>query len=70
MVKDVTENEGGGTYEEPYAGYMIFIEPNRDRYRGGFEWSVCRDDIELQSGLEFSIEEALKVSRKFVDSMG
>lgn len=70
MVKGVTENEVGETYEESYAGHMIFIEPNRDHYRGGFEWSVCRDDIELQSGLEFSIEEALKVSRKYVDSMG
>lgn len=69
MVKGVTENEVGGTHEEFYAGHMIFIEPNRDRYRGGFEWSVCRDDIELQSGLEFSVEEALKVSRKCVDSM-
>jgi len=69
MVKDIKENESGGTFEEPYAGHMIFIEPNRDIYRGGFEWSVCRDDNELQCGLEFSVEEALKASRKFVDSL-
>ncbi len=69
MVEGISVNDVGGTYEEPYAGHMIFIEPNRDSYRGGFEWSVCRDDTELQCGLEFSAEEALKVSRKYVDTV-
>ena len=59
----------GDSHEEPYAGYTIFIEPNRDRYRGGFEWSVCKDDVEFQSGLEFSVNDALKAARQSVDVM-
>ncbi len=56
-------------YEETYAGRSIFVEPNRDPYRGGFEWSVCKDDVELESGLEFTVDEALKAARKSVDAM-
>lgn len=57
-------------YEETYEGRSIFVGPNRDAYRGGFEWSVCKDDVELESGLEFSVDEALKAARQAVDAMG
>ena len=30
----------GGTYEEVFHGYEITIEPNPDRWRGGFTWRV------------------------------
>ena len=34
-------------YEEDYFGYEIYVEKNRDRYRGGFKWFVCKDENEL-----------------------
>lgn len=40
-------------YEEEVNGYTIFIDVNPDRWRGGFVWSVCKDDVELDSGVEF-----------------
>lgn len=60
----------GESREESYVGYLIFIEPNHDRYRGGFEWSVCKGDVEFQTGLEFSVDEALNAARHSVDVMG
>ena len=53
-------------YEEIYLDHEIFIEPDRDPYRGGFEWAVCRNGVELATGLEFSVEEALKHARSEV----
>lgn len=59
----------GQSYEESYLGFMIFIEPNADRYRGGFEWSVCENDMELECGLDFSVGDALSSAKKIVDSL-
>jgi hypothetical protein len=56
-------------YQAVYLDHEIFIEPNRDQYRGGFEWSVCRDGIELNVGLDFTFEVALQQARIFVDSI-
>lgn len=52
-----------------YFGYEIYVEKNRDRYRGGFEWFVCKDENELDVGLAFAISDALAEARKFVDSV-
>ena len=57
------------SYEEEYFGYQIYIEKNRDRYRGGFEWVVCKDENELDAGLAFSINDGLAEARKFADSV-
>lgn len=57
------------SYEEIYLDHEIFIEPDRDRYRGGFEWAVCRNGVELVAGLEFSAEDALKQARSEVDAL-
>lgn len=56
-------------YEEVYLGHEIFVEPNRDQYRGGFEWTVCRDGIELTVGLDFTSDAALQQAKIFVDSV-
>ena len=56
-------------YEEAYSGHMIFIEPNRDPYREGVEWSVCKDDVEIERVLEFSDEAALDAARKRADAI-
>ena len=42
------------SYEEEYFSYEIYIEKNRDRYRGGFEWFVCIDENELDAGCLFN----------------
>jgi hypothetical protein len=47
------------SYEEIFLDHEIYIQPDRDPYRGGFEWSVCREGVELEAGLEFSIDDAL-----------
>ena len=57
------------SYEEEYLGYEIYVEKNRDPYRGGFEWFVCKDANELDAGLAFSVNDALAEARKFVDSV-
>ena len=57
------------SYEEEYFGYQIYIEKNRDRYGGGFEWFVCKDENELDVGLAFAVSDALAEARKFADSV-
>lgn len=62
-------DSASNSYEEEYFGYEIYVEKNRDQYRGGFEWSVCKDESELDVGLAFSVNDALTEARKFVDSI-
>lgn len=57
------------TYEEVFRGYEIYIEPNLDPYREGFEWSVCKDEIEHDAGLAFSIPDALAAARNAIDKL-
>lgn len=45
--------------EEAIDGFDVYIEPNPDQYRGGYIWSVSKEDAELDSGLVFSINEVL-----------
>jgi hypothetical protein len=40
--------------------FTVFVEPSLDRYNPGFSWSVCRNNTELESGLAFSEEAAVK----------
>lgn len=47
------------SYEEVFCEHEIYIEPNPDHYRGGFAWSVCKDDCEIDCGLANSMDEAL-----------
>jgi len=57
------------SYEEIYRDYEIYVEPNRDPYREGFEWSACKDETEYSSGLSFSIEDAVADARKAIDKL-
>lgn len=56
-------------YEEIFLDHEIHIQPDRDPYRGGFEWSVCRNGVELDAGLEFSIDDALKKAQSVVTAL-
>ena len=66
-MKDKPTVSINNTYEEIYREHEIYIEPNRDSYLEGFEWSVCKDEIELATGLAFSIADSLEEARKTVD---
>ena len=57
------------SYEEIFLDHEIYIQPDRDPYRGGFEWSVCREGVELDAGLEFSIDDALKKAQGMVTAL-
>ena len=57
------------TYEEIFLDHEIYIQPDRDPYRGGFEWSVCRNGVELDARLEFSIDDALKKAQSVVTAL-
>ena len=73
LSKDEMEQDPKGSitnsFEEIYRGYEIYVEPNRDRYTGGFEWSACKDEAEHDSGLSFLIEDAVATARKAVDKL-
>ena len=55
------------SYEAIFRGIEIYIEPNPDRYRGGFAWSVCRDKNEFDTGLAFTKNDALAEARKAIE---
>ena len=53
-------------HAEIYRGYEISIKPNADHWRGGFEWSVSKNDVELDCGLEFTARFALNEAYKTI----
>ncbi|MBB1425319.1 hypothetical protein H5181_02460 [Shewanella sp. SG44-2] len=46
--------------EDTIDGFDIYIEPNPDQYRGGYIWSVSKNNEELDTGLVFSIDNAFE----------
>lgn len=54
--------------EEEYKTYTIHIEKNPDQWRGGFIWSVCKEDEELETGLDFTVETAREEAQRSIDS--
>lgn len=55
--------------EESFQGYEIFIEDNPDKYRGGFMWSISTDDDMWDSGLAFTIEDAMTEAKAAVNNL-
>ena len=58
-----------GTYEEKHQGFEIYIEHNRDSYRGGFEWSICTEESEINSGLSFTAQDSLDEAYKAINTI-
>jgi hypothetical protein len=58
-----------GSYEEIFLDHEIYIEPNRDPYRGGYEWSVCKGGVELDAGLQFAVDDALSRAKEVVATL-
>ena len=69
MHKFVENEEIPLPYEEEVNGYTIFIEVNPDHWRGGFVWSVCKDGVELESGLAFDVTDAICVANNAIDAI-
>lgn len=69
MDESNIESLTNGCHDSIYRDHEIYIQPDRDPHRGGFEWSVCRAGVELDSGLDFSIVEALKQAKSSVDAL-
>jgi hypothetical protein len=47
----------------------IYIEANSDHYRGGFVWSVCRDENELDCGLALTEDEAMAEAQRAIEEL-
>lgn len=47
------------SYEDQFLGYTIYVEVSADRYNPAFSWSVSKDDVEYDSGLAFSKDDAI-----------
>lgn len=57
------------SYEEVFRGVVIYIEANPDHYRGGFMWSVCRDEYELDCGLALIEDEAMAEAQQAIEEL-
>lgn len=51
------------SHEEEYKGYTIYVEASADRWNPGFQWSVCKNQIEFDSGISYSIEDAIREAK-------
>jgi hypothetical protein len=55
--------------EDTIQGFVIYIEPNPDQYRGGYVWSVSKDGEGLDTGLAFTVEDASNEVLKIIASL-
>ena len=62
MLSNCPDHDITVPYEEEINGFTIYIEDNPDRWRGGYSWSVCKDEVEFDSGLEFNTADALQAA--------
>jgi hypothetical protein len=57
------------SYDNIYRGVEIYIEANPDHYRGGFAWSVCRDESELDCGLALTDDAAMAEAQRAIEEL-
>ncbi|MEO3880008.1 hypothetical protein [Rheinheimera fenheensis] len=57
------------SFEEDYKGYTIYVEPSADRWNPAFTWSICKNGIEYDSGLNFSPESAIAEAKEVLEKM-
>ena len=56
-------------HEIALGDWRIYIEPNPDRYRGGFIWSIVKDDGIWGDGIAWTTEEAESAAIKAMTSI-
>lgn len=70
LSKDVPQKNQiqpvGNDHEGLFLHHEIYIKPSKDGHRGGFDWSVCRNGVELDAGQEFSVDVALNRAKGVV----
>ena len=59
MLNTYPDNEITLPYEEEVNGFTIYIEGNPDRWRGGYSWAVCKDEVVWDEGLTFTISDTI-----------
>ncbi|MBC3832274.1 hypothetical protein H8K33_12185 [Undibacterium amnicola] len=57
------------SYDNIYRGVAIYIEANPDHYRGGFAWSLCREENELDCGLALTENEAMAEAQRAIEEL-
>lgn len=57
------------SYDNIYRGVEIYIEANPDHYRGGFAWSLCREENELDCGLALTENEAMAEAQRAIEEL-
>jgi len=58
-----------GAIEEKFGGFDIYIENNPDHFRGGYEWSVSKDDEMLDTGLAFDVDSAINEAQESINNL-
>lgn len=57
------------SHEEIFHEHEIYIEPNPDHYRGGFAWSVCKDECEIGCGLATTMDGAIAEAHMAIEKI-
>lgn len=69
MLNTYSDTEINLPYEEEVNGFTIYVEENPDRWRGGYSWAVCKDEVEFDSGLAFDVTDAIEQAKRFMRSV-
>ena len=67
MLNTYPDTEITLPYEEEINSFTIYIEDNPDRWRGGYSWAVCKDEVELDSGLAFDVIDAIYSANNVIE---
>ena len=67
LIQHLGHNISADLIDADY-GCEIYVSPNRDTYRGGFEWSICKDGVVLDEGLDFTEEDARKSAQRAIEN--
>lgn len=65
-----SENYEGVEEEEVEPVYTYDVEKNPDRYRGGYKWSISRNDDIIHTDLSPTEEEAHEEAEKYLAKLG
>ncbi|MCH8493937.1 MAG: hypothetical protein LAT53_11955 [Idiomarina sp.] len=57
------------TYEEEYQGYTIIVEPSPDRWNPAYQWSICRDEIEYNCAISFTLKSAIEDAQSAINEL-
>lgn len=56
-------------HEEVYLGYQLFVNECADTHLDGYSWSVSKDDIEFDCGMDFTMDDAVKSAKSSIEKL-